>query len=48
MDKLIAEAENIELSGADLKAITKQETNILAYHELEKYDSLKEFLYYFI
>jgi|TARA_R110001592_G_scaffold157146_1_gene387939 hypothetical protein len=44
MDKLIAEAENIELSGADLKAITKQETNILAYHELEKYDSLKEFL----
>ena len=44
MDKLIAQAEDIDLSGSDLKTITKENAKIIAYHELEKYSSLLDFL----
>jgi len=44
MDKLILKAEQIDLTGLDLKMITKGDTNIMSYHQLETAENIEEIL----
>ena len=46
MDKVISKAEDIELTGLDLQRLTKQNTNIRAYHDLENVENIEEILGY--
>lgn len=43
-DKMILNAENIDLSELDLKRITNDKTNIISYEELEKVTSIDQVL----
>jgi len=44
MEKLISNAENIDLTGADLQRLTKEKTNIKTYHQLENVENIEEIL----
>ncbi len=46
MDKLISNAESIDLTGLDLQRITREDTNIRTYHQLENIESVEEVLGY--
>ena len=44
MDKLILDAEKIDLSGADIKRMVGGQTNIIAYERLKTYSNLEQVL----
>lgn len=44
MDKLILDAEDVDLSGRDIKRMVDGKTNIMAYEQLKTYSNLEQVL----